>query len=128
MDIFAIIDKVSEILDIHVHHFDHMKRPNGYLKPIDGSPIVVAYGAKYSPWCFAIMDDFSIVIPTIDLLKTIEAISNRLEKLTDAPQMEILDQLNILSNIRFAEEFLKNSPDSKIITDFKSDKLTYYYE
>lgn len=128
MDLMTIVDKVSEILNMSIHHFDHMHCQDGYLKYFEGRPIIVAYSDKYSPWCFAIMDDFSIVIPTLKVIQSIKKVHDRLQEINSNESGNSLpEEVDILTNIKFAEEFLKNTPDSLLLKKFDNKKITYYF-
>lgn len=47
MNIEHVVDKLSDILNMSVHHFDHRKFNKGYLQEIENEvPILVAYSVK----------------------------------------------------------------------------------
>lgn len=124
MTLLEIIDRLAQIMNVSIHHFDHMKFPKDYFGSIKGSPIVVAYPANYCGFAFAIMDDLTIVTATSSLMESIERLKEQLGE--DFPRVpEKLERLN-LDQIRQAEKFLREN-DVSPLTQFDPKTLTYYF-
>lgn len=122
MEIINVVDKVSDILNMSVHHFEHKKFEKDYLNcDSDASPIIVAYSDEFSKWCFAIMDDLSVVTPTMNMLKLVAKIG---ELIPNEVQDKFEEETLMLSNLKFAEEFLKNSDLGDSFKNFTKETYT----